>query len=127
MTPKPLDVVITDLNDTLRLEKKYILAGNFIDLQKIADRKAKGLAALQQSISDLRPPSLFESYLPKITKLKSRAKENETLLLAAKEGVQSAKTRIDTLINRSLNIGTYGEFGEKVPAPDAGVTRTKLA
>lgn len=123
----PLKVILSSLADALKLEKKRILAGDFGDMPKIAERKIHYLSALDPYLTQPALRSEIAPFLDRVSRIKKMASENETLLQAAKNGVNSAKFRIKTMTDRVNNVGAYTANGEKLRTHNSCVTRRKTA
>ncbi|MEQ8178203.1 MAG: hypothetical protein RIC52_06125 [Amphiplicatus sp.] len=122
-----LKTVIADLKSLLEQEKNCLLAANFDAVAPILQRKQNLTTQLEAMLLDPRHSSHATAFRRGLSSVVSLAQENEALLAAAQVGVKSARTRLQDIVNRQRNVGVYGEFGEKLLTPDAGVTRRKLA
>lgn len=122
-----LKTVIADLKALLEQEKTCLLAAKFDAVAPILQSKQKLTAQLETMLLDPRFSNHASVFRRGLTAIVSLAQENEALLAAAQVGVKSARTRLQDIVNRQRNVGVYGEFGEKLLTPDAGVTRRKLA
>ena len=118
------------IDSLLRLladEKARLLSGRYEGLSALAGEKdalAKRLETLLINPRISGPTTAFRRRLVEIDRL---ARENETLLAAAKAGVTAAKSRLKDIVARQRNVGVYGETGEKLMAHDALSSRRKLA
>ncbi|MEQ8936610.1 MAG: hypothetical protein RIE56_12550 [Amphiplicatus sp.] len=122
-----LKTVIADLKSLLEQEKSCLLAAKFDAVGPILQTKQKLTAQLEAMLLEPRYSSQAPIFRRGLSSIVSLAQENEALLSAAQVGVKSARTRLQDIVNRQRNVGVYGEFGEKLLTPDAGVTRRKLA
>lgn len=122
-----LKEVIAGLMSLLEQEKTCLLAARFDAVGPILQDKQRMTAQLEKMLIDPRHSSQAPAFRRALAALVSLAQENETLLAAAQVGVKSARARLQDIVNRQRNVGVYGEFGEKLLTPDAGVTRRKLA
>ena len=127
MNAHQLKVLFIDLIETMKLEKAYIAAGAFEKLEKIADRKKLRIAALEKFLNDPRLRHEIGRCSKEIARFERSARENESLLLSAKNGVSAAKHRLKQIAARASNIGVYGENGTKIPTHNSVVTRNKIA
>ncbi|GAB4530902.1 MAG: hypothetical protein Kow00133_19610 [Amphiplicatus sp.] len=126
-TDKTLKEVIEALRGALAEEKRIILEGRYDALDAIVARKESLAEALDRMLLDPRLAAQAPAWRKQIAALAALAKENEAMIDAAKAGVAGARRRINEILNRQRNVGVYGETGEKLLAPGAGVTREKFA
>ncbi|MEE2690773.1 MAG: hypothetical protein VX640_04440 [Pseudomonadota bacterium] len=119
--------VIAGLKSLLEQEKVQLLAGRFDGIASILQEKQKLSSRLDEMLLDQRYAPQAPAFRRNLSAIVALAQENETLLASARIGVKAAQKRIQDIVNRQRNIGVYGETGEKLMTPDAGVTRRKLA
>lgn len=124
---RSLKDVVDGLARLLVEEKTRLLAGQYDGLGALTAEKEKLAVRLDALLIDPRSAAQAPAFRRRLAQIVSLAKENEGLIAAAKSGVVSAQSRIKDIINRQRNIGVYGESGEKLLAPESGVTRRKLA
>ncbi len=122
-----LKEVIAELKSLLEQEKAHLLAARFDAVGPILQSKQRLTERLEGMLLDPRHSSHASAFRRALSGVVSLAQENEALLAAAQVGVKSARARLQDIVNRQRNVGVYGEFGEKLLTPDAGVTRRKLA
>ncbi|NJM35732.1 MAG: hypothetical protein HC850_14705 [Rhodomicrobium sp.] len=103
------------------------MAAEFDTLAPLVAEKNRMTNQLEKLLSDPHAASVAAAFRKRLAAIVTAAKENETLLASARAGVQSAQLRIQDIVNRQRNVGAYSESGEKVMAPDAGVSKRKLA
>ncbi|MBT8472562.1 MAG: hypothetical protein HKN14_13125 [Marinicaulis sp.] len=127
MNVHQLKVLFIDLIETMKLEKAYITAGAFEKLEKIADRKQLRIAALEKLLNNPQLRHEIGQCSKEIERFERNARENESLLLSAKNGVSAAKHRLKQIAMRARNIGVYGENGNKIQTHNSVVTRNKIA
>ena len=123
----PVEVLLSSIVDALTLEKSRLLAGHYTDLPKITERKLHYLKALEDHLSAPDARANITPFINDIEFVKNMARENETLLAAAKNATNAAKSRIQKLNDRAQNVGAYTVDGAKLRTHDAGVTRCKTA
>lgn len=123
----PLDVAVSRLVEILTLERSRLLAGAYDTLAEITEYKSRYLSALAHYLETEEYGPSLRAHAAHIEQIKKLAVENERLLNAAKAGVQSAQSSLKKIMNRDSYVGAYAENGEKLLAPDAGVTRRKFA
>lgn len=123
----PLSEILTHLLEILQLEKSRLMAGDYAGLDEIAEKKAFYSSGLDAYFADASVRTAMHPFVEQIRRIQKLAAQNETLLAAAKAGVSSAKTRLANIIGQERTVGAYTMTGEKLRAPDAGVTKCKLA
>ncbi len=121
-----LDVAANKLIELLVLEKSRLLSGTYDNFSEITDQKHYYMSALSESIQNGNSTNL-KSYRTVIEQIKKLAAENESLLKAAKSGVNAAQRRIKNIITQESFVGAYTENGQKLRTHDCGVTRCKTA
>lgn len=126
-TDKTLKDVIDSLRAALAEEKRIILEGRYDALGQTATRKESLAEELDRMLLDPSIAAQAPAWRKQIAALAAQAKENEAIIDAARAGVVGARRRINEILNRQRNVGVYGETGEKLLAPGAGMTRQKLA
>ncbi|MBB5517324.1 hypothetical protein [Amphiplicatus metriothermophilus] len=126
-TDRTLKDVIEALRGALAEEKRIILEGRYDALGPVAARKESLAEELDRMLLEPRIAAQAPAWRKQIAALAALAKENEAVIDAAKAGVAGARRRINEILSRQRNVGVYGETGEKLLAPGAGVTRQKLA
>ncbi|MBL4619735.1 MAG: hypothetical protein JKX88_06520 [Marinicaulis sp.] len=124
--PPTLDVAANKLIELLVLEKSRLLSGAYDQFSEITDQKQYYMSALTESIQNGNATNL-KSYRAVIEQIKTLAAENESLLKAAKSGVNAAQRRIKNIITQESFVGAYTENGQKLRTHDCGVTRCKTA
>jgi Fic family protein len=122
-----IDVAINKLIELLALEKSRLLSGAYTGFEEITDQKQYYMSILSESILNGTAKKSAKSYQAAIERIKALATENETLLKAAKSGVNAAQTRIKNIMTRESFVGAYTENGQKLRTHDCGVTRCKTA
>jgi len=121
-----LDVAANKLIELLVMEKSRLLSGAYDDISEITDQKQYYMSALHDSIQH-EPANNVKRYGPIIEQIRTLAKENESLLKAAKSGVIAAQSRIKNIVSRESFVGAYTEDGQKLRTHNCGVTRCKTA
>ena len=96
------DRTIRQIEETFDDEKRFLIQGNIIQLNQVANRKEKLLLSLQGI-------SLPNRVLERFSMLASR---NESLIQAAQDGLISARARL-TEIQRGALVETYSRSGQK--------------
>lgn len=126
-TEPTLKDVIAGLKSALEEEKALLLAARFDEIASITARKQALAAQLETMLLDARHAAQAPAFRRGLAAIGALAEENEKLLAAAQAGVRSAQARLQDIVNRQRNVGVYGEMGEKLMTPDAGVSRRKMA
>lgn len=126
-TEPTLKGVIAGLKAALEEEKTLLLAARFDQIAAITTRKQALGAQLEAMLLDARHAAQAPAFRRGLAAVGALAEENEKLLAAAQAGVRSAQARLQDIVNRQRNVGVYGEMGEKLMTPDAGVSRRKMA
>ena len=118
---------VRNLSKLLDKEKSQILSGRYFDhgdLLPIKDTLSQKLEAL------LKDPLVAGQIVKMKRQLKTvaqKARENESLLEAAKTGAISARTRLTDIRNKNRKVGVYGMDGSQVLMPNASTSKKKLA
>ncbi len=123
----PIEVLFSSLTEALTLEKDRLLAGDYKDLPKIAERKAHYMAILERRLAAPDAARIFKSHLGTIEYIRTTAQENAKLLASAKAGAAAAQARLRRMANRETMVGAYTHDGEKLRTHDFEVTRHKMA
>lgn len=126
-TGQSLNEVISGLTLVLEREKEALLGGAYQTVAQLLSEKERLGAILDSILLDPGMATQLPAFRKKLQGLASAAKDNERLLAAAKGGANLAQVRIKNILNSQQMVGVYGEAGEKVLAPDAGVSRQKFA
>lgn len=116
---------VSRLLETLKIEKKELLAGSFDSLVELSESKARYLSLIDSYLSE--DPASYAGYAEYINAIQSRARENEKLLQAAKSGVCDAQGRLKSLSEREIAVGTYLQDGAKLQSHHSATTRRKIA
>lgn len=124
---RALSEAIDALMGLIAREKAALLTGDFAAVGATAKEKARGAATLDAAIIAATAAGTAPAFRTRIAKLAAAASENEGLLEAAKNGVTSARARLQDILQRERNVGVYGEGGGKIVSAEAGVTRRKTA
>lgn len=119
--------LMAELSQLLATEKAFLLGGDYDKVGAIASQKDALAAALDRALNDSRIAAQLPAYRRQIRRIAEAAQENEALLNGAKAGAALASARVKEILSRQRVVGVYGESGEKLLAPDASVTRRKLA
>ncbi len=98
--------LISELEDVLREEQELLLSGSLAELEKLVERKS----ALAQKLADVRPDVSADHY----RRLARKAEHNETLLDAARRGLQAAMQQIRQSADTKAQ-NTYCKSGERRP------------
>ena len=122
-----LNTVISQLTKILKEEKKRLIAGRYEDLNSLIEMKQSLSERLDRLLVDKQIAKKASIYRKSLSSLVRLAKENEDLLEAAKTGASQAHSRIHDLLNKQRNVGVYGQTGDKLMMPNAGVSRCKIA
>ncbi len=125
--PPELPEAINKLIELLTLEKSRLLNGSYSGLEDITAQKQRYLAVLSGCLEEPRLAHALKPYQQRIEQISKLAADNEQLLTAAKNGVQSAQTRLKNLSAKESLVGAYTENGAKLHDHNAGVTRRTLA
>lgn len=122
-----LNDVLNDLEKILAAEKSALLAGAYDSVSAATSAKDRLGRLLETMLVDERRAGQLPAYRRRIKKIVEAAKENESLLNAAKLGAASARSRIKDILNQQRTVGVYAETGDKLMSPGAGVSRQKFA
>lgn len=122
-----LATIIAQLNKVLKVEKQKLLSGRYTELSELMEHKQTLSERLDRLMVDQKIAKKAQLYRKSLSALVKQARENETLLEAAKAGAGQAHSRIHDLLNKQRNVGVYGQAGDKVMMPNAGVSRCKIA
>lgn len=126
-TSPSLNDVLGELEKILAAEKTALLAGAYNVVGAASVEKERLGALLEAMLVDERRAAQLPAYRLRVKKIVEAAKENEKLLLAARNGVASARSRINDILSRQRMVGVYAETGDKILAPGASITRQKFA
>lgn len=126
-TSPSLPDVLGELERLLAAEKTALLAGAYDVVSAACAEKERLGALLEVMLGDERRAAQLPAFRLRVKKIAEAAKENEKLLLAARNGAASARSRINEILSRQRMVGVYAESGDKVLAPGANVTRQKFA
>lgn len=126
-TSPSLNEVLGELERILAAEKTALLAGNYNVVSAASAEKERLGELLEAMLMDERRAAQLPAYRLRVKKIVEAAKQNEKLLLAAKNGAASARSRINEILGRQRMVGVYAESGAKIMAPGASVTRQKFA
>jgi len=126
-TEQSLNDVLSALELNLAKERKALLGGAYDAIGLILSEKERLGAILDAMLVDPHRAAQLPAYRKRLQKVVDAAKENEKLLAAAKIGAASARARIKDILSQQRMVGVYGEGGDKVVAPGAGVSRQKFA
>ncbi|MHA7872234.1 MAG: hypothetical protein ACX939_07790 [Hyphococcus sp.] len=125
-TPSP-DAAVNALIDLLSREKSALLSGAYDAIADITEQKQHYLAVLSTSLEDPAKAAEISHLRKPIEQIQSLARENESLLNAARNGASSARTRIKNIMTQEAFVGAYTADGQKLRAHDSGVTRCQTA
>lgn len=123
----PIEVVFSSLIEALKIEKDRLLAGDYADLPKIAERKAHYMGVLEARLAAPDAAHMLKSHFKTVEFIRTGAQENAKLLASAKAGATAAKARLRRMANRETMVGAYTHEGEKLRTHDFEVTRQKMA
>lgn len=126
-TSPSLKDVLGELDRILAAEKTALLAGAYDVVSAAAAEKERLGSLLEAMLVDERRAAQLPAYRLRVRKIVESAKENEKLLLAARNGAASARSRINDILSRQRMVGVYAESGDKILAPGASITRQKFA
>ncbi|MEM9705451.1 MAG: hypothetical protein AAF850_05170 [Pseudomonadota bacterium] len=119
-TAAKLVTVLEKEGDALR-NADFTAATSLVSIkEQLAQRLEFALSAQPETVEkasvskDLRKAAKF-------------AKRNETLLLAAKEGVVQAQARLKSVSEARRRVGVYGQNGADVVMPGADVSQNRTA
>lgn len=126
-TSPSLKDVLGELDRILAAEKTALLAGAYDVVSAAAVEKERLGSLLEAMLVDERRAAQLPAYRLRVRKIVEAAKENEKLLIAARNGAASARSRINDILSRQRMVGVYAESGDKILAPGASITRQKFA
>lgn len=124
---REISFVITRLSNLLDAEKKLLLKGQFDKAPAFTEQKDALGTRLTSLLEGLPDPASLRKHRDALQRLGRKAEETAMLLTAARAGASQARERIKDVLSRRRNVGVYGQSGDKVSMPEAGVSRTKLA
>ena len=126
-TRPPLEDAFIKLLTFLALERQHVLDGQIFDIAEITKAKASCLDQINKLLNDPSSAKALSRLTDYISRIKRQASENETLLLAAKNGVSSAKQRLKGISEAEKLVGIYTREGEKLLDYDSIKSRHKFA
>lgn len=123
----PFSEILDNLIEALEQEKHVLLTGAYDALPAIMEKKERFTTLLNGQFGNPNDALIVEAGRDRIERMRSLSDANSKLLMAAKNGAQSAKMRIEKVMNRENMVGTYTQTGSKLRAKEAFITQQKLA
>ena len=108
--------IVTQLERVLEEEQRLLLAGDYVQLDKLADIKMKLSERLSHS-----PPKIPAQ---QAQKLAQTVRHNEALLDSAQRGIQAAMTHLREA--REGSFQSYTKEGQRTPMSTSSTVRQRI-
>lgn len=110
----------------LKMEGKFLRAGELAEIQPIIETKSKAMQDVESAMAALDNPDTLDQLRSYIMALDKMGKENGRLLQAVLAGARAARTRIDSLQSQAAQVGTYDSSGKKHNISGLAKTANKM-